>query len=497
MPIRAEPGAAPRPEPDTPTPAPAAKGSGLRHILLYGASRGTVEALLALRGFLLATILGPAAFGGWALFRLATRYAGLGALGVQRGLEYEIVHANATEDGADPRRAELAGRTTLGFLLIVFGAISAVAIVASLITNDARLAIGMRAFAAGTLAEQVWLYMVTSLRAFGELRRFALNEVWNAVAQLVLTGALAAAVGLSGAYAGFVLATVLSIIVIVRRVPMRPGLSVERLRRLLRIGVPLVLVLAAGQVLTTADRFVVVAWGGTALFGQYAFAIAISRLATAAAMAIRTVVFPRVYEQAAGAGAAAALREHMHRTLVPFAMVFPPVLGVAAIAIGPAVALLEPRYLEAVAPARVFVFTGVTAGIASLTSVGVVAAGAQRALPPFSLLAVLIDVALSAIALRSGLGLPGAAAAALLSQATFAAASLTIMARSGDLVGAAGALRRRALIPLFWCVAIMLVLQQIDDMMTPQSALAGAAAFLLLASPIYPAIIRAVRRARR
>lgn len=483
-------------ETDASPPRSATKHSGLRHILLYGASRGTVEALLGLRGFVLAAILGPEAFGAWALFRLATRYAGLSAMGVHRGLEYEIVHARAAEDPADPRRAELAGRTALGFVLLVFGALAAVAIAGSFITDDARLAAGMRAFAAGTLSEQVWLYLVTSLRAHGELRRFAVNELWNAVAQLVLTSALATAVGLTGAYAGFVLAGVFSVILLAGRVPLRPGLSIERLRRLMRVGAPLALVLAATMMLNTADRFVVAAYGGTALLGQYAFAVAISRLATSAGMAVRTVIFPRVYERAAGAGAAAALREHIDRTLVPFAMLFPPLVGVAAIVIGPPVAMLVPQYLDAVAPARLFVFTGVTTGIVSLTSVGVVAAGRQRALPPFSLLAVLVNVALSTFAVRGGLGLPGVAAAALLSQAGFAAASLVIMARSGGLAGT-GALLRRTLLPLSWCAAILFGLQQITGMLTPVSALAGAGAFLVLASPIYPAIIRAVRRARR
>lgn len=471
------------------------KGSGLRRILLYGASRGAVEALFGLRGFVLATILGPEAFGGWALFRLATRYAGLGALGVHRGLEYEIVHARAGEDAADPERAELAGRTALGFTLLVFGTLAALAITASFITDHARLATGMRAFAAGTLAEQLWWYMVTSLRAWGQLRRFAVNELVNAVAQLVLTTAFAAAVGLTGAYAGFVLASVLSLTLIAGRVPMRPALSMERLRRLMRVGVPLALVLAATQTLNTADRFVVAAYGGTALLGQYAFAVAISRLATSAARAVRTVIFPRVYEQAAGAGAGAALREHIDRTLVPFSMLFPPLLALAAIAIGPAVALLVPQYLEAVAPARLFVFTGVTSGISSLASVGIVAAGRQRALPPFSLAAVLVNVALSVSALRGGLGLPGVAGAALLSQACFTAAVLRITARSGELAGT-GALLRRSLLPLFWCAAMLLILQRVTDMLTPLSALAGMAAFLVLAAPIYPAIIRAVRRAR-
>lgn len=481
---------------DAPADEPRAKHSGLRRILLYVASKGTAEALLGLRGLALATVLGPEAFGGWALFRLACRYAGIGALGVHRGLEFEVVHARAAEDRNDPLRAELAGRTAFGFVLLVFGTLAAVSLVGSFLATDPRLAAGMRAFAAAILIEQFWLYTVTNLRARGELRRFAINEVWNAAAQLVLTTALAFAMGLTGAYLGFVLAGVLSVLLIAGRVPMRPGLSFDRLRRLMRVGFPIAIVLAAGLLLTTVDRFVVAAFGGTALLGQYAFAVAIASLANTAAFAVRTVIFPGVYERAAGAGAAVALREHVDRTIIPFAIVFPPLLGVVAIAIGPAVAAFLPQYVDAVAPARVFIFTGVTSGIASLTAVGVVAAGRQRALPPFSILAVLINVTLSSLVLRGGLGLPGVAGSALLSQAGFAAASLVIMARSAGLTGTR-ALVRATLLPLSWCAVVLLLLEHLLGMMTPLSALAGAGGFLILAAPLYPALARLARKGYR
>ena len=60
---------------------PAPGGGLLRKVAGYSAMRGSAEALVGLRGILLAALLGPAAFGSWALLRLATRYARLRALG--------------------------------------------------------------------------------------------------------------------------------------------------------------------------------------------------------------------------------------------------------------------------------------------------------------------------------------------------------------------------------------------------------------------------------
>ena len=77
---------------------PPQDGRLLRRVAAYAVSRGASEGLLAVRGVLLATLLGPAAFGSWALLRLSTRYASLAGLSIFRGFEggdYAYQMANA------------------------------------------------------------------------------------------------------------------------------------------------------------------------------------------------------------------------------------------------------------------------------------------------------------------------------------------------------------------------------------------------------------------
>ena len=57
----------------------------------YALFRGTAEVMLAIRGVLLAVLLGPAAFGTWALLRLVMRYSSLVGFSVYRGLELELL----------------------------------------------------------------------------------------------------------------------------------------------------------------------------------------------------------------------------------------------------------------------------------------------------------------------------------------------------------------------------------------------------------------------
>ncbi len=483
---------------DDPPLPPAAPRPLLQKILLYGMSRGTTEGLLGVRGLVLASVLGPSAFGAWSLFRLAMRYAAFAVLGVHRGLEVEVVQARATRDGhaaVDSVREESASRTTLGFSLAVFGALGVLAVAASFAVADSTLVLGMRALAGALILEQVWLYCVVLLRARGDLRAFAIAEMLNAALHLVTTATLAFLFGLPGAFAGFTIAAAVSAALAARRVEARPALDVPRLRRLLRIGFPIVLTMMIGTALATADRLVVAAHGGTTMLGLYTFAVAVAGLAGSAAWVVRTVVFPGVYAGAQGAGTVTAVRSHVEGTILPFARLFPPLLGSLAIALGPPVAMLLPQYVAAIEPARIFIFTGVTVGFTSIGAVGVVAAERQRILPPFSAAALVLNVTLSVLVLRSGLGLPGVAAAALFSQSAYSAVVLYINASVAGLPNRARFLFD-SMIPLIWCAAAVAVVTRTLAATDISSTILSIAIFLLLITPLSPSFVREIRKIR-
>ncbi|MDQ2768011.1 MAG: hypothetical protein M3Y30_12745, partial [Gemmatimonadota bacterium] len=136
------------PEMSTPEMTAARPGRG-RRIVLYAATRGTTEGMRSLRGLLLAVVLGPRAFGIWTLFRIVMRYTPLSGLGVQRGLELEIVQERALGNEEAHARAEISARTTLGWILATALATSVAALVASLVTTDPAWRMALRAVSLG------------------------------------------------------------------------------------------------------------------------------------------------------------------------------------------------------------------------------------------------------------------------------------------------------------------------------------------------------------
>jgi O-antigen/teichoic acid export membrane protein len=452
----------------------------LRRVAAYGLSRGTTEMLLALRSVLLAALLGPAAFGTWALLRMGMRYSGLAGLGVFRGLELELLHADAK--GNTLRQASPAP-TALGFILLVGGGLSGLAIAASFVVPDAHYRLLLRGFAVASLAELVYGYTMVCTRVRTGLRRFAILETSIAALHVLLAVSLARIWGLAGAFAGLATANLIGIAVASRWVSLRPALVLEPLRRLLHVGLPVALTSCVGILLVTSDRWVVAFWGGPRMLGYYALGASVTSGAAALALVIRQVVFRQVYGETFSAGAATALRGHLERALLPFARLLPPLLGALGLVVAPVVALVLPGYTAAIAPARLFLLAGAAIGLVNLAAIGAVAAGQQRRLPMYAAGALALTTSLSVVALLSGAGLEGVAAAALAGHLSYAAAVLRLIVReSGN--PQAGRFVLSTLLPLVWCAVAVAIAGRLVSDHTVASAVLGLGVYLLLLLPL-------------
>lgn len=469
------------------------QGGAFRKLVLYGFSRTVAQGLVSTKGILLASLLGPERFGVWALFRLAMLYGSFGSLGVFRGLELEVAQSQIPGGSAlDGTRKSFCG-AALSLTLAISGAVGLVSLVASLLVDNPDLITVLRVFGVGLFLESVVVYAMTYLRAAGELRAYAFAEVGLAMAHLALAVVLALRWGLGGAFLGYLLATLLVLPFFVRRVPFHPGFSIAESRRLVQVGFPIAMTSILGFAMTGVDRLVVGAYAGMEPLGYYAFAVSISGLTASLAWVIRTVVLPDVYASVRSEGTSSALRDHLERIILPFSRIYPVLVGVLAIAVGPAVSLVLPQYLEAVPAARVVIFAGVTAGYVSLGSLGVVAAGRQRVLPYLSLILLLMNALVSYLALRLEFGILGVAIGTLICRTLFGISIVSVNVKSAALEGASR-VAFGVSIPLLWCAAVVFSLDRWLGGLDLKSAAVSLLVFLLAVSPLFPAALAGLHR---
>ncbi len=472
-----------------------------RRIFSYGLARGIAEGLLAVRGLLLAALLGPSGFGVWTLFRIASRYLGLPELALRRGMEYEAARAVDIQQPGPKRgkrqsSAVPLGRAAVAFLVRLYGTIGVAAFLASFFVVDPGTVLVLRALGLTLLAERLWLFALAYMRSTGGLRRLAIFEVTGATLHLLLVAILAVRWGLVGALAGFALACFANVALVRPHVPLRPAISTPLFRRMLRVGLPFGITIALALGFHTVDRLVVAAFGGTTLLGYYALAVSFGAMAASGASVMRTIVFPEVYRGAGHSGGVQATAHLIEDTILPFALAYPALLGLASFAIGPTIRYFLPEYESAVWPATIMLFAGVGVGLSDLGSVGLVAVSRERVLPALAAVALVFNLALSVGALQLGLGITAVAAGALLSRVGYGMAVLGVAAAASG----SRQLRRvlgRSILPLAYTLALVVALQTTMPGRGGRSTLISALAYVVLLGPLFPAARREFHRRRQ
>ena len=465
----------------------------LSHLAGYGLLRSFVEGLYGLRGVMLAGVLGAELFGLWSLVRIAQQYLTVAALGIPRGLEVEI-SASGRKDAAE-REVLAFGRSAVAYLIAVFGALSLVAAAGALLAPGARMQLVLGGLAVGLLAERLWFYVATFMRARGLLWRFAWYELAHATLHLLLAVGLGSAFGLWGAFAGLLFAHLVGVALASRHVPLRPAWSGDHLGPLVRIGIPVSVSILLHTALVSVDRLMVGVFAGAEALGYYAFAVAVSGLGIVVGHVIRTVLFPEVFDLARRAGADAS-SDYLDQALLPFAWVFPPVFCLAALALGPAIELILPSYAAAAPAARIFIFIGVVQGFAMVASLGVVASGRQHLMPRLTGWAFIANLLLSVGVLRLGFGLETLAATALFCRTAYAIA-LVLAARGGTGWRQGRRIALRLGMPVALCAALALLLGHAFPDPDPGEAALALGMYVLGIAPLTPGVLRAMRQARR
>jgi O-antigen/teichoic acid export membrane protein len=334
------------------------------------------------------------------------------------------------------------------------------------------------------------------LRARGDLRGFAIFELTNAVLLVTFAALLTPVFGLAGAFASVSLATGLSLTFLAKSLPVVPGLSRSRLRVMLKVGLPVLVSLLLGFALVSADRLIVASLGDMALLGLYGFAFSVAGLAGSLALVIRVVVYPDVYADVTSRGASPALQAHLEGTVLPFARLFPPALGLLAVMLAPVVSILLPAYTDAIPAARLLIFLGVTAGFERLGTLGVIAVKRQKVLPAFSGGTLILNITLSILALRSGLGLQGVAAAALFANFAFGLGVMGFLARVADLASPARMLARLAL-PLVWSAMLVVLIGWVRPELGVAYTSISLGLYLIGVLPLLPAALSELKKVRR
>ena len=310
-----------------------------------------------LRGLLYTRALDPVSRGTVGLVLLVVNYLSYVSLGPYFGLEKSIPILLGEGSRDEAERCQRAGVTA------VF-ALSGLA--AALMVLYALLVPGLGLTTRGALVGGA-CYLVLSqiagayrvvLRSHLEFTVVAKSTVLEAVVLFVLVVGGAYLLGAPGTVAGWALGlgVVCLYLLLSCRLPSPSQLDLPTTRRVVRIGLPVLGVALANTFVRTADNIVVVRCLGVKALAYYGLAWQLASYLFNAAGAADAVITPKIY-RSHGEGGGERLRRSVMRMTSAFATVMPCLSATGAV-VGPLlIRVVLPKYVDAIAPLQVFMFT--------------------------------------------------------------------------------------------------------------------------------------------
>lgn len=264
-------------------------------ILIFTASRYLTLVLGAVRGVLVAGFLGPVLFGIWGFIVLIKQYVSHTSLGLQHAVTVEL----ATVKGDARSEARVVGISIGGTLLIavslVLGAVAADLFDLSLFPKYrfSNFALLVALIVSVNHVQQV---LRNTHRVYGSIGRVALTEVMIAAAPLLALAFYRGEALLFALLYSLLGSTLFSVIVLLVKppFPILLGVNPRELRRLVRIGIPLLIYNASSYLITVAARTIISAFYPVDVMGYYSFANTLTTATLLGLNAIAWIVFPSI-----------------------------------------------------------------------------------------------------------------------------------------------------------------------------------------------------------
>jgi len=361
-------------------------------------------------------LLGPLLMGVFAELMLIFQYTKYYHLGVYEALDREIPYFNGQDDHSRVERIKSAG---LNFAFFVSLCIGLGLIIVSIFLKDRLLALGIPFVAALVVIQSVVTFFIISARTthkFSVLSRY--NFLFSFIGALLtiilvirfkLTGALCALVLVNLFALGFFLANGFHVHINMRQ-------DFKEVKRLLYIGFPILLYGFIFTTLTSADRFMIIAFLGNVNLGYYSIATMVAGYMILIPNLIYTVLFPRFYEAFGREGG--DMQKLKYQFLTPtliIAYLLPLPIGLAGISLPFIVKYLLPQYAAGLMPSYIMLVAAFFISVLGMSSYVLIALNKQMRMVFIGIFAIAIALVSNYLLVKVlGFGLNGVATSMLL-----------------------------------------------------------------------------------
>ena len=381
----------------------------MREFLIFAAATIVLQASRFGVNLYSAKQLGPHVWSDWMVLNLALAYIGLFHLGLINAMNREVPFYRGREE---EERVEEIESVTLGVVLLSGLSVAVLFLLGSAVTGDGTVRGALAALAPLLAVSLFSIYLQTSLKADQRFDRLSVQQLVFAGVLPLLVVPLVRSFGLTGFIGGqaIAVAVVAAGMTLLWKFNLKPRFDRREMVRLLRIGLPILGVGILYVLLTTADRFVIIALlGARPRLGYYSLAIMVVGIIGLIPMLVAQQTYPRMAESWGRNGRVEEVMAWVRRQVTMSVGITLPVVALVWLGAAPFVHRFLPGYVPGIEAMKIIVvgplFLALAGGFGNLLNV------LDRQVWYLAVQggALLLNVGLNIILVKAGLGISGVA----------------------------------------------------------------------------------------
>jgi len=387
------------------------KHNMVKDTLQYSSAYYLAQGLHFATGVLMRRYLGPYAIGIWSMLKVALTYCGYALLGVNKAAIYKIPYYLGKKDEAEANRIQ---DQAFSFIMLA----SVVASIGLLITGivfmnrwSIEITIGFFAISVYVLLNRVYMYYILLLRARANFKVISKGIIFDAILNLIFVVTLVKTYRLYGLYIAVCILVILNTLFLhfLSRYRIRFSLQLRGVEKLVRYGLPLLLLSFLSVILLTIDRIMIARMLGLTFVGYYSIGVMGRTYAISASSQIAAVSIPRMLGRYGENDRIGDIKKFAIVPTKVIAYLIAPVLALMFF-LGPLlVKTLLPQYIPGILALQILLISIFFISCFAQPRQFMIAINKKRQLVIFSAVAILMNTILNYVLIKRGYGIYGVA----------------------------------------------------------------------------------------
>jgi len=374
--------------------------------LYYSSARYLSEFAFVIRGIVAAKLLGPSAYGLWAMLKTYIKMSEFASGGTANAMYRQVPLKIGERKNDEAHRIQ---ESSFSFGCIVSAVVCGITLLASFLTKTPLL---LQLAAVIFLARNIHFFLIFRLKSEKKIELVAKYELADAVLNTFLTIVLMLFFGLKGLVIGTLVTSVGLIIFMASRGYLRFRIRLDREKTvwLLKLGFPIMILALSGFFMYNIDKIAIFFVLGSTMTGYYSLASFFSNIVGYIPLTVSTVLIPRMMFDLGKTRDRQSLVPYYLKPLGLLSMLVPMLMGGLYLIVEVPIALLLPKYGPAIPVLKILLPGLVFVTMLSIPQNILIALEKQTRLMVMLIGLLIVGLALDLAVLKAGFGIYGVAA---------------------------------------------------------------------------------------